>query len=275
MKTFAIQLPDQTVVHDRVPDMARTLHLQVQGYFRPRVQDLLARGDVTVIDVGANIGLFAIEVLKRTGGRARIHCFEPIPETFELLRMNLRALGSERVRLHCAGLGRAAGTATFHYAPRQSAISSMYDMMASDDKQATLAAIYDERIRAKHHADLPAFMKHLPRAVSSLLIDGHNWWMKRNMKRVTCELTTLSEVIEREQLEHIDLLKIDAEKAEIDVLEGIRPGDWDRIRAVVLELHDFGGRGERVGRLLRDRGFDVETDQICADDVIITMMGYR
>jgi FkbM family methyltransferase len=275
MKTFAIELPDQRVVHDRVPDMARTLHLQVQGYFRPRVQSLLAGGEATVIDVGANIGLFALEVLKRAGGRARIHCFEPIPETFELLRMNLGSYGSERVRLHRAGLGRAAGTAAFHYAARQSAISSMYDMMASDDKQATLAAIYDERIREKHHADLPAYMKHLPRAVNSLLIDGHSWWMRRGMRRVECELTTLSELIEQERIERIDLLKIDAEKAEIDVLEGIRPGDWGRIRAVVLELHDFGGRGERVRRMLRDHGFEVETDQICPEDVIITMAGYR
>ncbi|AUX48984.1 uncharacterized protein SOCE26_105290 [Sorangium cellulosum] len=275
METFEIKLPNQVVVHDRVPDMARTLHQQVQGYFRPRLESALAAGEVTVVDVGANIGLFAIEVLRRTGGRARIHCFEPIPDTFELLQMNLRPFASERVRAHRAGLGRTAGTATFHYSPRQSAISSMYDMMASEDKEATLAAIYDPRICEKHHADLPVLMRYLPRAVNSFLIDCHGWWMKRGMTRVTCQLTTLSEFMDREQIEHIDVLKIDAEKAELDVLEGIRPGDWAKIGAIALELHDFEGRGERVRRMLVEQGFDVETDRVCPEDVIINVMRYR
>ncbi|WP_437315080.1 FkbM family methyltransferase [Sorangium sp. So ce385] len=275
MKTFMITLPNRIVMHDRVPDMARTLHQQVQGYFRPRLLSALAAGDVTVVDVGANIGIFAIEVLQRTRGRARVHCFEPIPETFELLTMNLRPFGAERVRAHRAGLGRAAGEATFHYSPRQSAISSMYDMMASDDKEATLAAIYDRRICDKHHADLPAYMRYLPRSVNSALIDGHSWWMKRGMTRVTCPLTTLSEFMEREGLERIDVLKVDTEKAELDVLAGIRPGDWGKIRTIALELHDVEGRAEHVRRMLVDHGFEVETDRVCPEDVIITMMGYR
>jgi FkbM family methyltransferase len=274
MKTFMITLPNRRVVHDRVPDMARTLYQQVQGYFRPRLLGALAADEVTVVDVGANIGIFAIEVLQRTRGRARIHCFEPIPETFELLTRNVRPW-SERVRAHRAGLGRAEGEATFHYSPRQSAISSMYDMMASDDKEATLAAIYDRRICDKHHAELPAYMRYLPRSVNSALIDGHGWWMKRGMTRVTCPLTTLSGFMAREGLERIDVLKVDAEKAELDVLEGIRPGDWGKIRTIALELHDFEGRAERVQRMLIDHGFEVETDRVCPEDVIITMMGYR
>ncbi len=275
MKTLAIKLPNQRVVHDSVPDMAKTLHLQVQGYFRPRLERVLAAGDVTVIDVGANIGMFALEVLERTGGRARLHCFEPIPDTFALLQMNLRSFGAGRVSAHRLALGRAPGTAAFHYSRRQSAISSMYDMMANEDKEATLAAIYDARIRDKHHADLPAIMGYLPRSVNSFLIDLRNWWMKREMERVVCQITTLSDFIDREQIERVDVLKIDVEKAEIDVLEGIRPGDWDKIRAVALELHDFEGRGERVRRMLEGHGFEVETDRICAEDVLINVLGYR
>jgi predicted RNA methylase len=42
----------------------------------------------TVFDVGANIGLFALEALKRSGGTARVLCFEPLPSTFDVLEKN-------------------------------------------------------------------------------------------------------------------------------------------------------------------------------------------
>ena len=49
----------------------------------------------------------------------------------------------------------------------------------------------------------------------------------------TCALTTLSGVIRKEQLRHIDLLKIDVEGAELDVLRGVDAEHWPRIRQVL------------------------------------------
>ena len=43
----------------------------------------ISDGD-TVIDIGANIGLFAL-FAKQEGSRAKIYCFEPAPETKEIL----------------------------------------------------------------------------------------------------------------------------------------------------------------------------------------------
>ncbi len=53
-------------------------------------------------------------------------------------------------------------------------------------------------------------------------------------------------------LERVDLLKIDVERAELDVLHGVRQQDWPRIRQVVLEVHDVGGQLATVQRLLQD-----------------------
>jgi hypothetical protein len=44
-----------------------------------------------------------------------------------------------------------------------------------------------------------------------------------------CELRTLSDVIAEHRIERIDLLKVDVEKSELDVLEGIRAEDWPKI----------------------------------------------
>jgi FkbM family methyltransferase len=47
-----------------------------------------------------------------------------------------------------------------------------------------------------------------------------------------CALCTLSEVLAQQHLAHVDLLKIDVEGAELDVLRGVLPADWPRIRQV-------------------------------------------
>ena len=51
-----------------------------------------------------------------------------------------------------------------------------------------------------------------------------------------------------ESIERVDLLKIDVEKAELDVLAGIEPADWPRIRQVVARAAPGRPGGERGDR---------------------------
>ena len=55
------------------------------------------------------------------------------------------------------------------------------------------------------------------------------------------ELRTISSVMRDEGVEQIDLLKIDAERSEWDILQGIEPADWSKIKQVVMEVHDQEG----------------------------------
>jgi FkbM family methyltransferase len=59
-----------------------------RGFYHPRP------GDV-VLDVGANIGLFALH-LATLASDVRVHCFEPNPRVHALLRRNLEANGLAR-----------------------------------------------------------------------------------------------------------------------------------------------------------------------------------
>jgi acyl carrier protein len=76
-----------------------------------------------------------------------------------------------------------------------------------------------------------------------------------------CELRTLSQIIRDEDVERIDLLKVDVEKSELDVLRGIDSSDWERIRQVVVEVQDTAGKLETIVRMLECRGFEVSVDQ--------------
>jgi len=58
-----------------------------------RVMDEARIGDV-VVDVGANIGLYAIALARRVGTGGRVHAFEPDPANFLTLDRHCRLNGS-------------------------------------------------------------------------------------------------------------------------------------------------------------------------------------
>ncbi len=52
------------------------------------------------------------------------------------------------------------------------------------------------------------------------------------------------------------MLKVDVERSELDVLLGIEEQDWQKIKQVVLEVHDLDGRVKKVTDLLMQHGFN-------------------
>ncbi len=49
-------------------------------------------------------------------------------------------------------------------------------------------------------------------------------------------------------------MKIDVEGAELDVLLGVEPQDWPKIRQVSVETHDIDGRLDQVCGILEQMG---------------------
>lgn len=65
----------------------------------------------TILDVGANVGQFAVASAKLFPN-SRIHSFEPVPACVEKLRKNVSGLAN--VTIHPLALGDGKGEATFH-----------------------------------------------------------------------------------------------------------------------------------------------------------------
>jgi FkbM family methyltransferase len=193
-------------------------------------------GDV-VFDVGANIGLFALDVAAQAPG-ARIVAFEPMPLLFTTLAANAAAY-FPAAQLRNVALGATEGHAIFTYYPRCSGWST-----AHPDP---------EGLRAGVGSLLP-----LPRFASDLLVD----WLAK-AETIERPVTTLSHALQQSGMPRIDLLKIDAERAEHDILRGIDAADWPRVRQIVVETQD--AQRDAVASLLREHGYNVTVEQ---DDVL-------
>lgn len=94
-----------------VKDLATWKRFSVTSYFmvyRLRKQGILPR---TVVDVGANVGQFAVASSKLFS-EALVHSFEPVPECAEELRKNVARL--QNVEVYPAALGEKEGVLSFH-----------------------------------------------------------------------------------------------------------------------------------------------------------------
>jgi len=70
----------------------------------------------TVIDIGANMGWYSINIAK-TFPSSRVHAFEPIPKTFSFLKSNIELNRLQNVIAHHFGLSSEKKDLIFYYYP--------------------------------------------------------------------------------------------------------------------------------------------------------------
>jgi 31-O-methyltransferase len=199
----------------------------------------VGEGDV-VLDVGANVGVAAAFFAAHCGAKL-VHSFEPVHPVFEVLRENLESLPACRV--HNYGLSSAAGQATITYYPGAAAMSGLY-ADPSRDRELVRTVLLNRGL-SDEEAEERLAGRYEPQVLE-------------------CELRTLSSFLRDEGMLHVDLLKIDVERAELDVLGGIDETDWPKIEQVVIEVHDDGGRRVSIAESLTSRGFRVAGEQEAA-----------
>ena len=252
-------LPNGLAVHGAGVGDVR-LYQFIRDYFESGIP---MRPGMTVIDAGANVGLFSLEVLQRCGGDVRLLAFEPAPEAFAHLERNV-AEHFPDAGVHCfrEALGRRPGDATFYFRPRAPVLSSLEPESAATDWGDHADALLADEPPPAFQDVLPPRVRRLPRFVVRPLIVASLRWMDRKTVELPCTVTTVSRVIDEQGLDAVDFLKVDVEGAELDVLEGIEERHWPRIGAIVAEVHDVDGRLARIHGLLAAHGFaDVRTEQ--------------
>ena len=194
--------------------------------------------DGCILDVGANIGMATYFFHTEFPGK-KIHAFEPSPKTFEVLAANVKAIGIDAELYRCA-LSSSEGKALLRHYPNNSIMSGLY-ADAEQDSRTTKTYMKNEGITEQEAAFL---VRDAFRAES-----------------FECELRPLSAILDERAIARVDLLKIDVEKAELDVLAGIREEHWSRIRQAIVEVHDLAGRLAAVRDLFERHGLRVTVTQ--------------
>ena len=180
----------------------------------------------TIIDVGANVGLYSIWAARKYRPRT-ILAFEASPSTFECLVDNVaRHISGELTTASCFNLAvsrEADQELVLNQPPWNSGFSTLLDgsKLPWVDELHGKGELITHKVRS----------------------------------------TTISREIAVHGLAAVDLLKIDVEGHFIEVLEGIAPSDISKVRNIVLEAEyaeSLGHSRESLCALLRGKGYSVE-----------------
>ena len=217
--------------------------------------------DAVVFDVGANIGVFSMYV-SLLYPKSQVFAFEPLPPTFDLLQANSVIYGeNQRIKAFKAGLSNRAQEVTFTHYPEITMLSGRYGDLNADKRY--VKSVLEQQLAASRETE----------ALDIDLLVGRS--MRQEQYR--CQLLSLSDVIASEGIDRIDLLKIDVERSEWDVLQGVKEADWPKIQQMVIEVHDEEGNLARITALLQTQGFQfhLEQEKLLQETNLYNIYAYR
>jgi amino acid adenylation domain-containing protein/FkbM family methyltransferase len=222
----------------------------------------VSNGDI-VFDVGANIGMFSLLIHQKCP-EAQIYAFEPIPPIYAILSKNSNLYG-DKIHSYPFGISCEETQQTFTYYPTNTVMSGRYSDTEDDRRIVSSFILNDEKAKGSNGVLLTQ------EDLDHLLDDR----MRSHSQMV--HLRRLSSVLRELDINHIDLLKIDVEKSEIDVLDGIDTKDWQKIKQLIVEVHDIDGRLESVKTRLVGYGFQVQVaqDNLLKGTNLYKIYGYK
>jgi FkbM family methyltransferase len=162
------------------------------------------RGGDVVFDVGANVGVAAAFFAAECHAGV-VHSFEPVAPLYEYLCVNTKPYPA--CVAHPYGLSDRTRRTAIAYYPTAAAMSSLYADPDADAELVRTCLVNRGATREEAERAVPESYR---------------------QEMLQCELRNTSEVIDEVGVEQIDLLKIDVEKAELDVMRGISDAGWPR-----------------------------------------------
>ena len=210
--------------------------------------DIRLPQDATVIDIGANIGLFSLFVRSRSPG-ASVLSFEPSPIAFRALQANCAAYGPGLLPFN-VGVSERRGSAALTFYEKSSVFSSFHSDEKEDRK--AIQAVVANMVRS----ELGGTTESVDEYVDELMTD------RLDRQTFDCPLLSISDIIRDNDLQRVHLLKVDAEKCELEILRGIDASHWPLIDQVVIEVHDRTRKMvEEVQEILSKQGFQCAVEE--------------
>ncbi len=192
-------------------------------YFR---EQFGIRRDDTIVDIGANMGLFAMWAAPQAPA-GRLLAVEP-SEVLDCLVYNARANGLGNVTAVPAAVG-------------------------DEGRQIELVE-YPGFNLVSHPSGLG------PAWITRLLIFLRYFRVRSPTVRRTAPCRSLGALMDEHGLRAVNFLKVDCEGAEYPIFRNLAPEHWSRIERVAMEFHELrpGDRHRELVSLFEQHGFHVE-----------------
>ncbi|MFN6339188.1 MAG: FkbM family methyltransferase [Cyanobacteriota bacterium] len=152
------------------------------------VMNVLAADARCILDIGANIGYHALRLAIREP-QARVHAFEPLPSTMEILQRNvaLNSLG-DRVRVYNHGLSNMNGSCDFFIAPEHGVNASLMNVAGRPNAKRVVSTILKLDEWTTNQAAKPDYIKIDVEGAELLVLQGGQETLAEHRPRVFAEL---------------------------------------------------------------------------------------
>ena len=180
---------------------------------------------------------------------SEVYSYEPSPVVYELLKANSDVYGS-KVKTFNFGVSDKIKTAQFTFYNNSSVFSS-FNANEEEDKEAIQSVVRNmfNELNSLEKNDVEEYVEEITNG-------------RLESRIYECKLISVSDIIKENKIEKIDLLKIDAEKSELEIIKGIDEPDWYKIKQIVIEIHDKNGNiFEEIKSILTQRGFYFEVEE--------------
>ncbi|MDD5657265.1 MAG: FkbM family methyltransferase [Elusimicrobia bacterium] len=143
--------------------------------------------DADVLDVGANIGWYAL-TLSRRRPACRIFSFEPIPRTFRDLEENIRINGAANVRPMPFGLSEREEEKTFYFYPEGAANASAANVSGRKDARELRCRVRRLDDFVREEGLRPGFIKCDVEGAELFVLRGGQDAVSRHKPVIFCEM---------------------------------------------------------------------------------------
>lgn len=143
----------------------------------------IAKEGMTVIDVGANIGITTVTIAKKIGGKGKVYAFEPLRGYFDVLKKNLSANGLRNAKAFELALVGRVGRIDFY----ENELSSSIVSRGSTNKTMVEATTLDNFVKEQKVGRIDLINMDCEGS-ELLVLKGAERTLQKNKVKIFCEI---------------------------------------------------------------------------------------